>query len=259
MTSLSNIFRSQNTVVDGNETRKIGIRNFHTKSDTSSEKELTITEVLAERSHLLEEAHTTIALEKEMLENLRQTASDDITSMQNVWKEEKVQLQQEAYDEGFQIGFEEGRDKAVSEMKSSIQLANEATKKSYENAAKYLVSQERVILELGLRTAERIIGTTIEGDEEVFLSVVRRALKEAREMKEIKLYVSTDYFNLVSNNRAELASIFPPDIPFLIFVNEDFESTECYIETNHGRIVVSIDEQLNELRKQLIEIMESGG
>ena len=72
-----------------------------------------------------------------------------------------------------------------------------------------LMSQERVILELAMRTAERIIGQTLEDDEESYLSVVKRALKEAREMKEIKLYVSLDYFELVSDNRSELASIFP--------------------------------------------------
>ena len=43
----------------------------------------------------------------------------------------------------------------------------------------------------------------------------------------------------------------------MIFVNEDLEDTECYIETNHGRIVVSIDEQLNELRLKLYEILDS--
>ena len=107
-------------------------------------------------------------------------------------------------------------------------------------------------------SAERIIGQTLQDDEEIYLSVVKRALKETREMKEIKLYVSLDYFELVSDNRSELASIFPPNVPFLIFANDDFESTECYIETNHGRIVVSIDEQLNELREKLIGIMESG-
>ena len=99
-----------------------------------------------------------------------------------------------------------------------------------------------------MRTAERIMGQTLQEDQESYLSLVKRALKEAREMKEIKLYVSLDYFELVSDNRTELASIFPPDVPFLIFVNEDFNATDCYIETNHGRIVVSIDEQLNELR-----------
>jgi len=63
---------------------------------------------------------------------------------------------------------------------------------------------------------------------------------------------------MISANRAELAALFPPDVPFLIFANDDFETTECYIETNHGRIVVSMDEQLNELRERLLEIMESG-
>ena len=45
--------------------------------------------------------------------------------------------------------------------------------------------------------------------------------------------------------------MFPSDVPFMIFVNEDLQNTESYIETNHGRIVVSIDEQLKELRLKL--------
>lgn len=256
MTSLSKIFRSQ--PIDENEKRKINIRNFNPVNDTDLKRELTLPEVLAERTRLMDEAHQMIAIEKGVLENLRQTASEDIAAMQNAWKEEKVQLQQQAYDEGFQIGHEEGRNKALSDMSDAIQLANETTEQSYANAIRYQESQERVILELAMRSAERIIDEVIAEDEEKFLSVIQRALKEAREMKEIKIYVSAEHFKLVSNNQSELASIFPPDVPFLLFVNEDFESNECYIETNHGRIVVSIDEQLNELRDQLIEIMESG-
>jgi len=258
MTLLSSIFRSQKKTSANSEKREISIRKFHTTPESTVVEELTMVDVLAERSRLLDDAHKTIASENEMLENMRLVASEEIASMQNAWKEEKIQLQQQAYDEGFQLGFEEGRDKALSDMKSSIQLANEVTEMSYENAAKYLVSQERVILELAMQSTKKIMGKALENDDGVFLTIVRRALKEAREMKEIKLYISADYFKLVSDNRMELAAIFPPDIPFLIFANDDFKSTECYIETNHGRIVVSIDEQLNELRKQLIEIMESG-
>ena len=77
------------------------------------------------------------------------------------------------------------------------------------------------------------------------------------ERKEIKLYVASTYYPLVTCGREELAEIFPPDVPFLIFVNEDLNDTECYIETNHGRIVVSVDEQLKELRSKLIELLES--
>lgn len=258
MTSLSNVFRSLNTILEDGETKEISIRRLSVSQEVNTEVSLSLDSILAERDRLLKETKTVNMQEKAAIEQLRQTATEDILSMQEAWQNEKTVLQQQAYDEGFQIGYEEGHNKSLSDMATSITTANEATELSNENALQYLVSQERVILDLAMLSAERIIGQILQDDEEVYLSVVKRALKETREMKEIKLYVSLDYFQLVSDNRTELASIFPPNVPFLIFVNEDFESTECYIETNHGRIVVSIDEQLNELREKLIDIMESG-
>ncbi|MBO0585785.1 flagellar assembly protein FliH [Sporosarcina sp. E16_8] len=255
---MSNVFRSFNTILEEGETKEISIRSLSVSQEVDTEVILSLDSILVERDRLLKEANTINEQEKELIERLRQTATEDILSMQAAWQNEKKALQQQAYDEGFQVGYEEGHSKSLSDMAASISTANETTELSYENARQYLVSQERIILDLAMLSTERIIGQTLQDDDEVYLSVVKRALKETREMKEIKLYVSLDYFELVSDNRSELASIFPPNVPFLIFANDDFESTECYIETNHGRIVVSIDEQLNELRDKLIGIMESG-
>lgn len=222
-------------------------------------EEIVSKEVLfAERDRLLNDAKTQIAMERSAVEQMRQTAQEDIAAMQAAWEQEKATLQQQAYDEGFQVGYEEGRNKSISDMSESIKVANEITVQSRENALKYLVEQERIILEIAMKTAERILGKTLEEDEDAFLSIVKRGLKEAREMKEVKLYVSISHFELVSSNRGELASIFPPDVPFLIFANEDFDTNECIIETNQGSIVVSVDEQLNELKEKLVELLESG-
>ncbi|HJF31073.1 MAG TPA: flagellar assembly protein FliH [Sporosarcina psychrophila] len=258
MTSLSNVFRSLNTILENGETKEISIRSLSVSQEVNNEASLSLDSVLAERDRLLKETKTINEQEKAAIEQLRQTAIEEISVMQAAWQNEKTILQQQAYDEGFQIGYEEGHNKSLSDMTTSINASNETTELSIQNARQYLESQERVILDLAMLSAERIIGQILQDDEEVYLSVVKRALKETREMKEIKLYVSLDYFQLVSDNRTELASIFPPNVPFLIFVNEEFETTECYIETNHGRIVVSIDDQLNELREKLIGIMESG-
>jgi flagellar assembly protein FliH len=258
MTSLSNVFRSFNTKLEDGEMKEISIRSLTVSQDTSTKVELSLDAVLGERDRLLKEASKANEFEKASIEQLRQTAAEDILSMQTAWQNEKIELQQQAYEEGFQVGYEEGHNKSLSDIAASTQTANRATELSDVNARQYLDSQERVILDLAMLSAERIIGQSLVDDKEKYLSVIRRALKETREMKEIKLYVSLDYFELVSENRSELASIFPPNVPFLIFANEDFESTDCYIETNHGRIVVSIDEQLNELREKLIEILESG-
>ena len=43
-------------------------------------------------------------------------------------------------------------------MTASIQLQMKQRELSHENASQYVVAQERVILELAMRTAERIIG-----------------------------------------------------------------------------------------------------
>lgn len=258
MTSLSNVFRSYHTVIQDGNKKEISIRNLFMPEQVESKNEITLEAVLAERDRLLQEAKKLIEQDKLSIELMRQTATEDIASMQATWKDEKASLQQQAYDEGFQVGYEEGHNKVLSDMAESIRSANETTELAYTNGQKYLESQERVILELAIRTAERIMDLTLQSDPESYLSLVKRALKEAREMKEIKLYVSLDYFELVSENRAELASIFPPDVPFFIFVNENFNATDCHIETNHGRIVVNIDDQLNEIREKLVEIMESG-
>ena len=245
-------------MADTRETRHIGIRNLNGTRGVDVEQKLSLEQVYLERDRMLEEATNGIIQEKASIESMKKSAEQEINSMRELWEDEKQTLIQQAYEEGFQIGHEEGRNKAVSQMTSFIQQANETTVMSLENAQQYIASQERVILDLAMQSAEKIIGQVIAEDDNRFLSVVKRAIKETREMKEIKLYVSLEYFKLISDNRAELASIFPPDIPFLIFVNEEFDSTECYIETNHGRLVVSVDEQLSELRERLIEIMESG-
>lgn len=251
---LSNIFRSHGI----SSSKQIGIRNLNKVSDTEVDLSNSVQSVAEERELMVKIAQRTIDEEKRSLEDMRKVTTEDIAAMKNAWEDEKVQLQQQAYEEGFQIGFGEGRDKALSDMSDSLRLANEITEKSKVTAMRYQESQERVILELAMTAASRILGTEIEDHEERFLSIVERALKEVREMDDIKIYVSSEYYKLVSDHREELASIFPPDVPFLIFANEDFNSTECYIETNHGRVVVTVDDQLNELREQLIEILESG-
>ena len=218
---------------------------------------ITREEMMAERDQLLADAKQQVELERQQFEQFRTEQLQAIEELKQMWEEEKLTLQQQAYEEGFAQGYEEGIQKANADMQQAVQIANQTMEQAKENAQKYIDSQEAVILELGLTAAERILNTELQRDDEAFVSIIKRGLKEAREMKEIKIYVSPEYHMAVSKNRDELAEMFPTDVPFMIFVNEDLESTESYIETNHGRIVVSMDTQLNELRLKLREILDS--
>lgn len=264
MTSLSRIIRSIYTQSDSDNVKEIQIRDMfevldlEDGEDGSSQHQLSIEEIMAERDRLLAEARASLQVEREAFEQEKQMHFQEIEHLKLSWEEERPNRVQEAYDEGFGQGYEDGVNKSTEAMAESLQTANEVINQAKENARKYIDDQEAVILELALTTAERIIGASLERDPDLFVSIVRRGLKEAREMKEIKIYVSPAYHALITANRDELAEMFPVDVPFMIFVNEDLNNeTDCYIETNHGRIVVSVDEQLNELRLKLHEILES--
>ncbi len=264
MTSLSNIFRRrQYEPIEKEGVRTIEVRTFPTVEEVEEEGR-EIDPYAVKEQQLSEKENTIVRREREVneriaqIENERRRALEEVENSRQSWLTEKEQLQKEAYAEGFQKGQNEGFAEAQKAMQEQIERANEIARLSKQNGDAHIAAQERVILDLAMATARRIIGAELKGDEETYLAIVKRAIKEARETEEIKLYISPKYFDLVSQNRDELETLFPPDIPFLIFANEDFEATECYVETNHGRIEVTIDTQLKELKNTLVSILESG-
>lgn len=263
---MSRIIRSMFTKPGEDDANKVEIKLHNLFEPLRNEEEIemgdgspkmTLEDVIAERDALLQRAEIQIAEEKAKLATFRNEQLAALEALKEAWQEEKRELQQQAYEEGFAQGYEDGVQKATADMSQSVVLANGTMQQAQDNAKAYIESQERVILELALTAAERILNVALEREDELFISIIKRGLKEAREMKEIKVYVSPDYHGLVTKHRDELAEMFPVDVPFMIFVNEDLIGTESYIETSHGRIIVSMDEQLQELRLKLNEILES--
>lgn len=261
MTSLSKVFRAYQAEVNEKPVRKIPLRPLYEEKEEEISPEVendAYERSLKQREEALNQKAQQLRQQEEAIANSVEQAQQEIEQLKNDWAQEREKLQEQAYKEGYDYGVDEGHLDALEQMQGAIQLANEITLQSKENSEKYLASQERVILELSVQMAEKIIGNELKATAETYLSIVRRAIKEAQETDEIKLYIAPKYFELVSSNRDELETLFPPDVTFLIFANEDFADEECYIETNHGRIDVTIDTQLNELKKQLVDILESG-
>lgn len=255
---MSRIIRSVNFQPQEEHAREIKIQRIfeeETLLDMGEGETLTMAEVYRERDHLLTNARETIAAEQQAFAEERQQLLDEVEQLRQAWDEERPQHVQQAYEEGFAQGYEEGMHKAEAAMQQDLAQANQIIEQASENAQAYLTSQEQVILTLAMQCAEYIIDTSLADNKVLFASIVERALKEAREMKEVKIYVSPMYYDVLTAKREELAEIFPPDVPLLLFVMEEYTDTECYIETNHGRIVVTVDEQLNELRSKLVDLL----
>ncbi|RHW39647.1 flagellar assembly protein FliH [Lysinibacillus yapensis] len=241
---------------------EIQLRNLFTEDFNGEDIEkhqpnASLIQIQEERERLLSDAKLEVEAQQQQFEAYRNAQLEELEQLKKAWEEEKLLLEQNAYEQGFQQGYEEGMTKAHADMQESLALANRVIEDSKVMANQYREEQEYVILELAIAAAERIINTTLEKEDEVFLSIVKKGLKEAREMKEIKIYVSPVYHALLTQHRSELVEIFPTDVPLFIFVDDELMDTQCYIETNHGRIVLSVDQQLSELRLKLNEILDT--
>lgn len=255
---MSRIIRSFHVQPKEEDVREIKIQRIFEEEalpEMGEDVTLTVAEVHRERDALLAEARATLSAEQQAFAEERAQLLDEVEQLRQAWEDERPQHVNQAYEEGFAQGYEEGAQKAEAALYADLEQANYIVKQAAENAQAYLASQEQVILALAMQAAEHIIGTSLEDNKELFVPIVERALKEAREMKEIKIYVAPTYYEVLSTKREELAEMFPPDVPLLLFVIEELADAECYIETNHGRIVVTIDEQLKELRSKLFELL----
>ncbi|WP_034669548.1 flagellar assembly protein FliH [Bacillus methanolicus] len=211
----------------------------------------------SERNSLLEQAYKDAEQIVSQANDHAKMIRRQIENERHAWEQEKEVLTEQAKHEGYQAGFDEGRQKGFQEYKESIELARKVIDSAKKDYRLILESSDKAILDLALKVSEKILGKTIDGNEEEFLHLVKRALKEAREYREIELHVHPIHYGFLLSQKEELLSIFPRETNFYIYPNEDLSKTSCIIESANGRIDASIDSQLEQVKKKLFELLES--
>ncbi|MBS4189229.1 flagellar assembly protein FliH [Bacillus sp. FJAT-49705] len=169
---------------------------------------------------------------------------------------EMAALTEQAKASGFASGLEEGRKEGYSECSQLIQSAKAVIDSAKKDYLSHVESSEKAILEIGLKVAQKILGKTIDDNEEEFLFIVKRALKEARENQEIQLHVHPNHYEFLLLNKEELIMLFPREVDMFIYPDDDLTESSCIIESANGRIDASIDSQLEEVKRKLIEMLE---
>jgi flagellar assembly protein FliH len=250
---LSSIIKSQFTKDYTVREKTIQIKRF--ASIASNEQD--------EQVHQEQKADRTIqqALAKaEAIEQQAQSmmlqAKNQIDAEKQQWEEEKRRMAEDAKQKGYEEGLRQGKQEGLQAYQSLVAEAQEMidlTKKDYYS---YIQSSEEVILNLGFEIAEKIIGQQLEEDREKFLSLVKTAIKEVREHREIHLFVSTCYYSVVHERKEELLSLLNGEMNLFIYPDEELAETACVIESSFGRIDASVDSQLDEIKRRLLELLK---
>jgi flagellar assembly protein FliH len=180
-----------------------------------------------------------------------------ILSLKNQIKMLEVALQQ-AREEAFQMGFEEGKDagRRETEARFATKLKNftnltETLSKGFEKALSEL---DRPLLDLAFKIAEKILGNTLHVDEQANHLLIARMhgiLDSLVEQTKVIIYLNPDQYDWIANggSRSE-DQFFNNHVTFKYDVK--LKPGECLVESDNFVIDGTIDKQLEDLRTQML-------
>lgn len=266
MILLSRVIKSPFAKTEEGNTRVISLKPFPCER-TFFEENNDVDELTGNEFDLKEAEEQAEAIireaEKEALTILKEAESrlqeimHQIETEKENWETEKEHWIEVAKQEGYTEGLNLGKHDGFNEYKMLINLAKETVDLSKQDYLKNIEQSETTILHLGLKTAEKIIGFTLDLNPETFLNLVKRVIKEVKDHQDVRIHIHPVYYDLLLSQKEEIKNFFTnPTTELYIIPNDELEQTDCIIESSFGRIDASVDTQLHEMKSKLLQLLE---
>ena len=168
-------------------------------------------------------------------------------------------IKQQAYDDGYQKGQQEGyiqgKKSGLDEMQVLINDAAEKAQRMLttgeKEAKEMILAAERQIIEIALAVAGRILACQVEENPMIVLPIVKKALEKVRDQEQIVLRVSADDYEVVVQAKQEFQNIVGREQALTISVDRTIERGSCIVDTSYGLVDAKIDTQFDALKKAL--------
>ncbi len=169
------------------------------------------------------------------------------------------EIQKQAYDEGFKLGYEEGNKEAFEKKSQELQVGIDEIQKlleSFNDLKKELVQQnERHIITLIYNLAEKIAFDQIEKKPEVIMNIITKAIEQAQLEEDIHVSVSSEQLHFIEQLRQSQQEKFEVLKNVKITGSDEIKPGGCVIETNYGVIDAQVHERTEKLWQELYTLM----
>lgn len=174
--------------------------------------------------------------------------------------EEKVlgkisQLQEEAYQKAYELGFEEGNKKAIEDK--SAELENkfqelEALISSLNQIKEEMIYQnEAHMIKMIYEIASRLAFDHVNEHQEVILKIIKKSIEQAQAEENVNVLVSNKQLEFLEKIK-QTENRENEFLKKVKFIGADTVSIgSCVVETNYGVIDARIEERISKLWSEL--------
>ena len=183
-----------------------------------------------------------------------------VAELERMSLEEKVErealirlkdLQEQAYQQAYQLGLEEGRERAYAESHSDINAGMESFETllgSIENLKSQLVGfNETHLVRLAFYMAKRIAMDEIADRRDLVLTVVKQAIESAQSEESVTVRLSPADLTFVEEMKERLGKDFESLKRAKLESSDDIRDGGCIVETNYGNVDATIEQRIEKL------------
>jgi len=255
---LSNIIRTNHKTSNDKfviQTKKIEVKNIP--------KEEPIIDPINKKQDLIQEIEALESRYRELYSQITNEKQESQKQIEQWWKEKQKEADQlfqqtieEATKSGFQSGFEQGMKEAEQQYEEKRHQIQKLIEAAYVEKDKIIQSSEPILLSLSVKIAEKIIKKELSQDQELLVHIVKQALNSIEESENITIQVSPEDYPILRPYAEELQNYVKADSTLKIVPSSSVTIGGCMIHSQNGSYDVTIDGQLEEIKRQLLALCE---
>lgn len=161
---------------------------------------------------------------------------------------------EEAKTKGFAEGQRIGKAEAVKENSAVFADIKQLFDNLEEHKNQLLNGNKKSVIELAYKIAEKVIRQKLSDNEDLFLKIYEKAVKDLVAQKWVKMSVSNADVQIATSNSEILLNMVSGAERLEIEVLDDAPRGTCIVETSEKLVDASVSTQLNVLRKATAEI-----
>lgn len=205
-----------------------------------------------------EMAQQILAEASRQAEEIREQTKAEI---QQWWQDKELEAQsmaqsalEEAKNQGFLQGVDEGKMAARAEEEQNIQLARDILAEGYRTKEAIINQAEPFLVELSIEIARKIIGDELSTAPDKIVEMVKKVVRRSRVHGQITISVNHRYYQFVEEHRAQFLALLDGQAELAIYPDYTVQDEGCVIRTPFGSVDARIDTQLEEIKQVLMEI-----
>ena len=268
MISLSNLIKSSHVISIEDLKRLEWVKQQHYAAmhqETAGNEEVASTpdeQTVTLKNQILQDAES-FAEERvrQASEEAAQQLRDAETQIAGWWQERRSQdleLTESARQAGYEQGYAEGYSQAEEEVRLQWEARMQEPKLLLEQA--YIMKEQIIqeaepfLVELSTAIAEKVIAKEVEASPLLAIELAQKSLSRRREQGVIALCVSPSQLTFVQAAREELSLAIDSQAELQILPDATVRDHGCVIRSSFGSIDARIDTQLEEIKRELIQI-----